>query len=197
MEFGVAERMGRELIAGHGLREWRFGWNRRKRALGLCRYREKRIELSLYFVRDNDERMVRETILHEVAHALAGEKAGHGVKWRAMCAKVGCKAERCDKGAAVMPYGRWRGRCVGCGKEYWRHRRPMRGAKYWCRTCGSEKGKVQFFMQVVEVRGNSKSENGGGRNSKQAQNSNVQNEPAQKIQKAQKAQRLAQGSFGF
>jgi len=149
MEFHEVERMGQALIAEHGLIEWHFGWNRRKRALGLCRYREKRIELSLYFVRDNEEPMVRETILHEIAHALAGEKAGHGPKWKAICAKIGCKAERCDKGVAVMPRGRWRGSCTGCGKEYWRHRRPMREAKYWCRTCGPERGKVQFFMHMA------------------------------------------------
>ena len=153
MEFSAVERMGRELIVEYGLVGWVFGWNWRKRALGLCRYRERRIELSRYFVRGNEEGIVRETILHEIAHALAGEKAGHGVKWKAMCLRVGCKAERCDKGeaggGAVMPRGRWRGSCAGCGKEYWRHRRPMRGAKYWCRVCGAEKGKVQFFMQIA------------------------------------------------
>src|ERR1039458_1461278 len=100
MEFGEVERVGRELIAAHGLVEWGFGWNWRKRALGLCRYRERRIELSRDFVRANEMGIVRETILHEIAHALAGEKAGHGARWKEMCARVGCKAERCDKGEA-------------------------------------------------------------------------------------------------
>jgi predicted SprT family Zn-dependent metalloprotease len=123
---------------------WHFAWNRRKRSLGLCRYREKRIELSLHFVLANDEAQVRETILHEIAHALAGEKAGHGPAWKNMCGIVGCKPERCDKGQAVMPMGRWSAQCPACGKQYSRHKRPHRRARYWCRNCGPEKGAVVF-----------------------------------------------------
>ena len=78
MEFAEAEMLGRELMRLFGVGDWSFGWNWRKRALGLCRYRERKIELSRWFVKANGEGIVRETILHEIAHALAGEKAGHG-----------------------------------------------------------------------------------------------------------------------
>jgi predicted SprT family Zn-dependent metalloprotease len=148
MEFAEAEQLALKLMAVHGVSGWQFGWNFRKRALGLCRYRERRIELSRHFVKANDEPMVRETVLHEIAHALAGEKAGHGRTWKAACARVGCLPERCDKGAAIMPRGRWQARCGGCGKEYWRHRRPDRGARYWCRGCGSGRGEIRFFMRL-------------------------------------------------
>ena len=53
MEYEAAEVLARGLLAEHGLLEWHFGWNRRKRALGLCRYLERRIELSHHFVREN------------------------------------------------------------------------------------------------------------------------------------------------
>jgi len=154
MELVEAAGMARALISDFGLNGtlftagWQFGWNRRKRSLGLCRYHEKRIELSTYFVGANGEAEVRETILHEIAHALAGEKAGHGPKWKAMCLRVGCKPERCDKGGAVMPRGRWQAACPTCGKEYWRHRRPARRAHYWCRACGPERGPVEFRPHV-------------------------------------------------
>ena len=148
MEYREAERMARELMERHGVGDWSFGWNRRKRSLGLCRYRERRIELSLYFVRDNGPEMVLETILHEIAHALAGERAGHGAAWKRMCTRVGCKPERCDKGEAVMPQGKWEARCPACGKAYWRHRRPARNAHYWCRTCGPGLGPVKFYMRI-------------------------------------------------
>jgi predicted SprT family Zn-dependent metalloprotease len=144
MEFQAAAQMAREAMTQFGLAEWAFGWNRRKRSLGLCRYRERRIELSAHFVRANDPAQVRETILHEIAHALAGEKAGHGPLWKALCAQVGCTPERCDRGRALMPAGRWVARCGACGKEYWRHRRPARRARYWCRGCGPERGMVVF-----------------------------------------------------
>jgi predicted SprT family Zn-dependent metalloprotease len=144
MDFDIAARMAREAMARFGLADWAFGWNRRKRSLGLCRYRERRLELSIHFAYANDEAQVRETILHEIAHALAGEKAGHGPLWKAMCQRVGCQPARCDHGEAVMPRGRWVARCGVCGKEYWRHRRPARRAKYWCRGCGPQHGIVVF-----------------------------------------------------
>jgi predicted SprT family Zn-dependent metalloprotease len=148
MEMSHAERLASELMRMHGVGDWSFAWNRRKRALGLCRYQQRRIELSAHFVRDNGEEIVRDTVLHEIAHALAGQRAGHGPKWKSMCLRLGCKPERCDKGEAVMPRGRWEARCPTCGKEYWRHKRPQRGARYWCRTCGPISGPVQFFMRL-------------------------------------------------
>ncbi len=144
-----ARQLALDLLSQQSLPAWTFAWNRRKRSLGLCRYRERRIELSVYFVHANDEEQVRETILHEIAHALAGEKAGHGAAWKAMCRRVGCKPERCDKGVAVMPAGTWRAACPACGKEYNRHRRPAKRARYWCRACGPEKGMVVFERGTV------------------------------------------------
>jgi predicted SprT family Zn-dependent metalloprotease len=148
MEHREAETLARELMNAHGVGDWTFGWNRRKRALGLCRYHERRIELSMYFVRDNGLDSIRDTILHEIAHALAGQRAGHGPRWKAACIKLGCKPDRCDKGDAVMPRGRWVARCPRCTKEYWRHKRPLKNARYWCRTCGPATGQVQFFLQL-------------------------------------------------
>ncbi|HEY4328696.1 MAG TPA: SprT-like domain-containing protein [Phycisphaerae bacterium] len=148
MDFLGAQELALRLMGLHGLAGWAFGWNRRKRSLGLCRYREQRIELSAYFVQANDEVQVRETILHEIAHGLAGEKAGHGPLWKAKCARVGCMPIRCDQGQAQMPAGRWQAVCGACGKHYNRHRRPARRARYWCRVCGPERGAVVFAAEV-------------------------------------------------
>jgi predicted SprT family Zn-dependent metalloprotease len=148
MDFLTAEHLARDLLRAHGLLNWTFGWNRRKRALGLCRYRERRIELSVHFVQANDLEPVRETVLHEIAHALAGEKAGHGPAWKAVCRRIGCKPERCDNGTAVMPRGRWNAQCPACGKHYSRYRRPQKHARYWCRHCGPTHGPVTFYMTV-------------------------------------------------
>ena len=69
MEFHAAALMAREAMNQFGLAEWAFGWNRRKRSLGLCRYRERRIELSAHFVRANDPAQVRERdLLWEVGY---------------------------------------------------------------------------------------------------------------------------------
>jgi len=151
MDHTQARQLALDLMQQYRLAHWTFGWNRRKRSLGLCRYAERRIELSFYFVQANGEEPVRETILHEVAHALAGEKAGHGPRWKAMCAVVGCKPERCDNGSAVMPRGGWAGQCPSCGKQYSRHRKPQKHARYWCRACGPATGPVVFSRAEAQA----------------------------------------------
>lgn len=123
-------RMANELMEQWGLvnQGWSVGFNRRKKAMGLCHYPKKRIELSVYFVANNPPERIRETILHEIAHALAGPKAGHGLTWRLMARKVGAPPVRC--GQAVMPEGSWKATCQTCGKTHTMHRKPKR--KYRC-----------------------------------------------------------------
>lgn len=87
-------------LAAVGLSGWSFGWDRAVRRLGCCRYRERRITLSRYYVAAylvKDVGMVRRTVLHEVAHALAmvhERERGHGPAWRYFCALLGIGDER-------------------------------------------------------------------------------------------------------
>jgi len=145
MDLPSAAQLANALIAEHGLDRtgWTFAFNRRKRALGLCRYNEKRIELSHYFVADNDAPAVRETVLHEIAHALAGHKAKHGPGWVAVCRKIGAKPEATCS-TAVMPKGAWQATCPSCNQVCSMHRKPMDGRKYNCRKCGSTQGRLRF-----------------------------------------------------
>jgi len=124
------------------LEGWRFGFNRRKRSLGLCRYTEQRIELSAHFVAAHDEPAIRDVILHEIAHALAGHEAAHGPLWRAIAESIGARPERC--GEAQMPAGRWQAVCPACRQHYDRIRRPRRRSKYICPKCGPQRGELRF-----------------------------------------------------
>jgi predicted SprT family Zn-dependent metalloprotease len=129
-------------MAQHGLSHWRFAFNRRKRAMGLCRYEAQRIELSIYFIEANPASAVEDTLLHEIAHALAGQGAGHGPTWRRICRRIGATPTRC--GQAEMPRGQWVAACPSCGREYERHRRPPSGYHYACSSCGHPRGKLSF-----------------------------------------------------
>ncbi|MFG6362370.1 MAG: SprT-like domain-containing protein [Akkermansia muciniphila] len=77
-----------------GLADWQFGWDRAKRRLGVCRLLEKSITISIHFVRANLEtpHEIRDTILHEIAHALAWIRHGertHGPRWKQICREIG------------------------------------------------------------------------------------------------------------
>ena len=87
-----------------GLPDWKFGWDRARRRLGVCRLLEKSISLSVHFVRANLEapHEIRDTILHEIAHALAWTRHGertHGPRWKQICREIGavpCAAAKPD-----------------------------------------------------------------------------------------------------
>ena len=135
-----AQELALELMAKYGLSSWGFGFNKRKRTLGLCIFPDEkqqgRIEISEAVARLNSIDVVRQIIVHELAHALAGRAAGHGPVWQALCRALGGKPEsRCSTDRVTLPEGRWRFRCPGCEKRGSLCRRPRPGLDYRCRLC--------------------------------------------------------------
>ena len=75
----------------HGLFDelWHFDFESCKRSLGRCHYHAKKITLSKWYVELNEEDDVEDTILHEIAHILAGSSNKHNKVWKRWAAKVG------------------------------------------------------------------------------------------------------------
>ena len=84
----------RTLMDQHGLTNWKIRIGSAKNQAGVCDYRKKTIGMSLHLagIRTVDE--TKDTILHEIAHALAGHSAGHGPKWKTVCRQIGANPER-------------------------------------------------------------------------------------------------------
>ncbi|MXX07831.1 MAG: SprT family zinc-dependent metalloprotease [Gammaproteobacteria bacterium] len=85
----------RELMDRHGLTDWSFRFNDAEKKLGVCRYREKRILLSRGHAANGARDQVTDTILHEIAHALAGPRAGHGSDWKTVARQLGATPKSC------------------------------------------------------------------------------------------------------
>ncbi len=79
MKLEDAENLALTLMEDNGVGTWSFRFDNAKRRCGACFYSRRTITLSRHFVTLNDEAEVRDTILHEIAHAFAGAKAGHTV----------------------------------------------------------------------------------------------------------------------
>jgi predicted SprT family Zn-dependent metalloprotease len=135
------------MLAYYGLCDWSFTFNRRKREMGLCLYEPKVIALSLHFIRLNGEEAIRDTLLHEIAHALVGPGHGHDNAWRRKSLEVGAKPERLCYDVN-MPEGRWQATCGCCGMRHHKHRRPKHMIGWYCRHCGRERGRL--IWQLAE-----------------------------------------------
>lgn len=166
MDSRAAELLARQLMTEHGLiaEGWQFRWDRAKQRFGRCSYRGHFLSLSLPLVQLNSEEEVRDTILHEISHALVGPNHGHGLTWQHKARIIGARPSRCCSKQAVLPPSRYIGKCVDCGVEakYYKLSRIVRSQKAYhtkCRRRGKT-GKVDWFlvagdklipMRVVEM----------------------------------------------
>lgn len=95
MDLRDAEAMAIREMNRHALSHWTFAWDDRRRRFGSCTWAKRTITLSRPLTEMNPVHQVRETILHEIAHALAGQDAGHGPAWRRVARQIGSTGERC------------------------------------------------------------------------------------------------------
>jgi SprT protein len=126
MRLEDARKLATQLMRLHKLRpDWSFRFDRSKVRFGKCNYTKKEISLSRHLVELNGREEVRETILHEIAHALAPRGAGHGAAWRAVALSLGCNGRRCYGEEVVRPAPKYKGTCPSCRKVIYRHRRAV------------------------------------------------------------------------
>lgn len=134
MDLKILSETAAALFAEHRLVGWSFGLTASKRRLGVCKYRRKRIEISDYYARHNTDAAVLDTLLHEIAHALAGVEAGHGPVWQAVAARIGTTPRACDDSPdTVVEPGDWRTTCPACHRTHHRYRRPRSLPGYRCK----------------------------------------------------------------
>lgn len=105
--------------------EWSFGFDHAKTRAGLCNYTKKRITVSRYLAARFDDDEIHQVLLHEVAHALAGPKAGHGAEWKRIARGLGYVGKRTHDGQTATEFAPWVGTCPA-GHLHYRYRRPAR-----------------------------------------------------------------------
>ena len=85
---GVAG-MARRLMDEHGLTGWTLAFVEAKRRLGDCHFRHCVIRISRTHALGGSKEQIRDTVLHEIAHAIAGREAGHGPLWKITARRIG------------------------------------------------------------------------------------------------------------
>ena len=129
--------MAERLLIGKGLYRdgWRFEFDNAVRRFGCCKYRQKCITMSrkLAVIATDDD--IRNNVLHEIAHALAGPGKGHGPEWKRIAVEIGCTGDRCH----TLPThhgAKYVMTCPKCEKTWHRHRKPKHGLYGYKCPCG-------------------------------------------------------------
>ena len=84
-----AATLARNLMDTHGLNDWTLAFVESRRRLGDCSYNHRLIRIARHHAIEHAEADIRDTVLHEIAHALAGHAAGHGPIWKAIARRIG------------------------------------------------------------------------------------------------------------
>ncbi|WP_193128091.1 SprT-like domain-containing protein [Gulosibacter sediminis] len=114
-----------ELMTRHLSRDWVFRFDTAKTRAGLCNFTKRTISVSKYLAARSTLADVEQTLLHEIAHALAGPDAGHGEVWLVLARSIGYTGSRTHDGPVAREFARWHGECPN-GHEVVRFRRPTR-----------------------------------------------------------------------
>ncbi len=120
------------LMSEHGLEGWRVKLDHARRRAGKCDFTAQTISLSRHYVRYAEIDHIRDTILHEIAHALVGAKHCHDAVWRQKAREIGCTANRCH--TLSFSAAKWIMRCPNGCFAVERHRRRKGLACASCRT---------------------------------------------------------------
>ncbi|MBS43058.1 MAG: sprT domain-containing protein [Nocardioides sp.] len=149
MDLRDAFAMAEDLVEHHCPPGWSVQYDAARRRAGVCRFRDRVIGLSAPLTALHDESEVRDTVLHEIAHALAGPRHGHDEVWREVAQRIGSTGERCVPADAPRVEAPWIGVCAQ-GHTAERFRRPERVMS--CARCGRGFSVDRIFTWTHEGR---------------------------------------------
>ncbi len=139
---------------------YRFEWDGAKRRFGACHYGHKKITLSKPLCSINLDKIygkIKDTILHEIAHAFSVEVygringRGHDWRWRGIALAIGCDGKRCyDSSAVEKPKAKYTLSCPNdaCDVQGSMHRKPKVNRS--CGKCSGGKYNPKYEMILTQ-----------------------------------------------
>ena len=116
----------------NNLFDWGLELDFAKVRAGACHFGEKKITFSRNFVKNSNQNDIKDTILHEIAHALVGSNNGHNEVWKEMAIKLGCSARRCH----TLEFSQYKW-IRFCPNQCWEQKIHRRKSNLICKRCGA------------------------------------------------------------
>lgn len=146
-DLNEVRRWAAELIDEHLDDSWSFAFDHAKTRAGKCNFAKREISVSRYLAVKHTDEQVRQTLLHEVAHAKVGVQEGHGIGWQQFAAQIGYVGGRTHTAEVADEFAKWVGVCPN-GHEVFRFRKPG-GRVVSCAKC-SKRFDRRFLIQWYE-----------------------------------------------
>lgn len=148
MDKDAVLKLAKELTAEHGFENIPVVFSRTKKSLGRAWWRggmPVKIDLSSHWMQHLPEAEVRDTILHEIAHLIAGPWANHGPAWVKACLRVGARPHRTAMLSQEVTesirsaISKYKAVCEDCGETHYFNRMTKRWKRgmYMC-SCGGD-----------------------------------------------------------
>ena len=94
-------KIASKLIEDHGLTRgiyskwhWTFDWDSNTKRTGVCNHTERWIMATKKYVEKRGLDAFKNTILHEIAHALVGKGHKHDDIWKKKAIEIGCNLNK-------------------------------------------------------------------------------------------------------
>lgn len=100
MTLVAIRKYARQLMDDHGFSDVPFRWDAASRRAGAVWYDRRtravtHLSLSRQVIPQFTDAQITDTILHEIAHLIAGPHVQHGASWRAACVAIGAQPVPC------------------------------------------------------------------------------------------------------
>lgn len=128
-------KSAQEFVLKCGLTNWTVKLNNAKRSLWLCDETKKELRFSKFFIENNSDIEIKETLIHEVAHALAWNDKKHWPKWIQMAKLLGLKNPEQFNRTAVQAEWKYLMICPWCDAKHYFYKKPKKNWKACYECC--------------------------------------------------------------
>jgi predicted SprT family Zn-dependent metalloprotease len=152
MKVKNATLLAKKLLDEHGLEKWKVEICSSNIIFGWCDDSKKTIGLSSKFTELNKRKDVKDTILHEIAHALLPKNNTHDNEWKFVAMLLGCSPESFFDKGIKKPRKKHTYICKKCGRKMKTY--GILKNKRICRICCIKynKGKItnKFELKLIK-----------------------------------------------
>lgn len=134
-------------LSGEG---WYFKWDNALYRAGQCHFGSRTISISSVLFDNMSTEEFYNTITHEIAHAIVGFKAGHGVTWQKKHRELGGDGSRTSKVVSTAKPA-WEGTCPS-GHTVTRQRLTERTRRGSCPDCSPRYNEKYLFKWTKTVK---------------------------------------------